>query len=1016
MLAAFLLAAGALCAPAAAQTTLALPGEATDLSTTASGDLLVTTSQGDVIEITAAGSATWLAGPGDFARPIVASVSLAGGSAAVIDNSGSIYEAGTVPGVPQLIYGDVYLVREPTDLGLDTDGTFWIPCKTVSNNTRCVTHVSDDGQRWAYYSVEGTPIALAADALTSTIVLSDLDFGLDSLDADADGAPDRDAFGAASGFAAGRLDGDVAVTATGDVYVASDKSVLFHDRSAGTTTTFLTFVGTVRGLALAPASTGPGDSLWVVSGNSQSTLTEHLLGETAGPRLLPAITDVPGTGTQLTTYGLNANCATVDTNGDLLVGGDVFGAAVRIDRIAIPSLATTTVADAADGLSSRIEGMHVTREGRIYALAAFGAVHTIDEGPGAPAVAAIFSDPLDQVVVGKDLAIDRRGDVYIADRQSWSFGLVHRLDASGGFATLLALQDTRGLLGDVFGARLLANEWRNTGFNGVVGEIDEVGAQLLPFEGFEGLNISNQSNVGDGAMTMDATGRVYVSCEDEFAVRVWNPETERTRRIGSGYLNRATGLAITRATDPLASSTGFSLYVSQWNRLHEIENVPPPAPRTVDLDAPPAGRVLTWSRPEWGRPVAVAHDASLGRLVAVTDEASVLELPLDGSPATLLADATSGLVGDLTCIAVEASGDLLVGNRDGVVYRLSPLSGYVPAIEFADPLDALANLVDIVHDVGAGTFLLDATTDPEDVSRVYELAGTTLTLLALPWNGRGMCLDPLAGDLFVNQAATATSEGEVLRVHRGVTPAMANHWPSAEYTPFDLDQTSGGSACDGDGNLYVVSASTGRVHSVDRASQVASLIAGNYDAPLDAVVAPGRPGIAGANGASLFVLDGYCVFEHGIDADVLSSPITRSSDPDPFMVPALFKFDGGHVLQLESPANAGEQFLILPGTAGQSNGYPTLLVGQDPGDDRVIPQDFDLFWIDAIVGAAPFANFLGTFDGAGLPVTPIRFNAPSTPSVTGLDLHIDLTWVTLDTNAPNLIGTIGGTAQTFVGL
>ena len=56
------------------------------------------------------------------------------------------------------------------------------------------------------------------------------------------------------------------------------------------------------------------------------------------------------------------------------------------------------------------------------------------------------------------------------------------------------------------------------------------------------------------------------------------------------------------------------------------------------------------------------------------------------------------------------------------------------------------------------------------------------------------------------------------------------------------------------------------------------------------------------------------------------------------------------------------------------------------------------------------------FDGAGLPLTPIRFNAPSTPSITGLDLRIDLTWITLDPGAPNLIGTIGGTAQTFVGL
>jgi len=1010
------LAASLLAAPGLAQATLALPGEAQDLDRTATGDLLVTTSAGHVIEVTSSGSATWLASPGDLVRPAVASVSLGPGSAAVIDDTGSIYEVGTVPGTPQLLYGDVYLVREPTDLAIDTAGTFWIACKTVSNNTRCIAHASGDGRRWAYYSVEGSPLALASDPVSGGMLLSDGFNGLETLVADGDGAPVRQIVGSATGFTAGRLDGDVAINDAGDVYVAADATVLFHDRSAGTTTTFTTLPGTVRGLALAPASTGGGDSLWIAYGNGSSTLQEVLLGEVAADRVVPAITDVPGTGAQLLTYGLNANCATVDLDGNLLVGGDVFGAAVRIDRIELPSLATSVVADAADGLSSRIEGMHVQADGRIIALAAFGAVHTVDEGPGAPSVAALFSDPLNQITTGKGMAVDRKGDIYIADRQGWAFGLVHRLDASGGFATLLALQDTRGVLGDTLGGRLLANEWRGTGFNGVVGVIDEVSASLDPLVGFDGLNISNQSNVGDGAMVMDASGRIYVSCEDEFAVRAWNPATQRTYRIGSGYLNRATGLAITRSTNPAASSTGFSLYVSQWNRLHEIPGVPPAAPRTVDLEAPGCGELLTWSRPEWGRPIAVAYDDAGARLVAVTDGDAVVELPLDGSPATRLAHTGTGLTGPLTAIATDPSGDLLVGNQDGLVVRLSPGTGYVPTVEFADAADDVVDLLDLVHDPLAGTFLLEAAPDPDGVARLYRLTGGTLELVALPWNGRAMSLDPLAGHLFVSQGATSTSQGELLRVHLDATPALANHWPSTQYTPFDLDDASRGSAIDGDGNVYLASAGTGRVQVIDRATQTAALLAGNYDAPLGLVVAPGRPGIAGANGASLFVIDGYSVFEHGIDADVPPTSIASTLDPDPFMVPALFQFGGGHEFTLESPGDAGRPFIVLPGTNGQLNGYPTALVGGDNGDGRVIAQDFDLFWLEAAANTPPFNTFFGVLDGTGVPQSPIRFNAPNTPSTTGLDLHLDLTWVTLDLMAPNLIGTVGGTAQTFVGL
>ncbi|WP_145186114.1 hypothetical protein [Planctomycetes bacterium Pla163] len=1001
-----------------AQTVAALPGQAVDLSRTASGDLLVTTENGHVIEVTSLGVQTVLANPGDFARPTIASVSLGPGSAAVIDDTGSIYEVGTVPGVPQLIYSDVYIIREPTDLSIDANGDFWIACKTISNNTRCVAHVSSDGQRWSYFSVDRSPAASAPDALSGGLVLSDTGAGLILLTADDDGAPVREAIGPASGFQIGRRDGDVALTSNGDIYVASNFDVLLHDRMAGTTGTFMTFPGPVRGLAFAPASTGGGDSLWVVEGNGLSNLREVLLGATAANDVMTPIWPVPGTGTQLTTYGLNVNSIVTDRDGHLLVGGDVFGSVVKIDRITLPGLVTTNVADGADGLTSRIEGMHLDRDGTIHALTRFGAIHTVTETGGAPIVGMTYTDPFDQIVVGKDMFMDRVGDAYVAARQGWSFGIVGRLTAPGQFSSLVALQDTRGVLPDVFGPRVLANEWNSTGFEGTVGVVDEQSGLLLDLPGFTGLNLSNQENVGDGDMVMDATGRIYVGCEDEFAVRVWNPQTERVSRIGSGYLNRASGLTISRSTNPLTSSTGFSLYVSQWNRLHEIEGVPPPAPRMLDLDAPGAGKVLGWVRPEWGRPVALCYDQAGAQLAAVTDDLKLVGLPLDGSPASLLADATSGLTGDLTAVAADPSGELLVGNSDGLIYRLSPLSGYMASLEFADGADEIANLVDLVNDAGAGTFLLDGATDPDGVSRLYELSNGVLEPVAITFNGRALGLDPVSGDIFVAQGATSTSPGEVLRVHMAPSPALVNHWPSNRYTAFDVDDLSRGITFDGDGNLLLASAQTGRVTSVDRALQSPQVFAGNYDEPTDLVVAPGRVGIAGLLGASVFVLDGYCVYEHGIDAAVPVVPFSRTLDPDPFMVPAIYQFGQvpGNSITLESPTDAGLPFLLLPGSLGQLNPFALASLGNDPGDPRVIAQDFDQLWIDAASGTVPFQAFLGVFDGAGVPIVPIQFNVPNQPALVGLDLPLDLTWVSLDALSPNSIRTVGGTTQFFLGL
>src|SRR5690606_37525647 len=144
---------------------------------------------------------------------------------------------------------------------------------------------------------------------------------------------------------------------------------------------------------------------------------------------------------------------------------------------------------------------------------------------------------------------------------AWDFGIVSKIDSAGVWSSLVAVEDTRGVLADPFGVRLLANEWNATGFAGVVGVVNELNGTLDDLPGFKSINWSNQENHGDGDMVMDATGRIYTSAEDEFSVVVWNPETTRTRRIGSGYLGSPGGLAIARSTNALTSPTGWSLYV-----------------------------------------------------------------------------------------------------------------------------------------------------------------------------------------------------------------------------------------------------------------------------------------------------------------------------------------------------------------------------------------------------------------------------------------------------------------------
>jgi hypothetical protein len=242
-----------------------------------------------------------------------------------------------------------------------------------------------------------------------------------------------------------------------------------------------------------------------------------------------------------------------------------------------------------------------------------------------------------------------------------------------------------------------------------------------------------------------------------------------------------------------------------------------------------------------------------------------------------------------------------------------------------------------------------------------------------------------------------------------------NHWPSAAYETFEFGGLSRGLAPDGDGNLYAACDANGRIVRIARSNGAVTVAAGNYDTPIDAIVAPGRPGVAGAQGASLFVLDGCAIFEHGIAGPLPNAP-TTAVEVDPFTAPALFQFGGGNTLELVSPADAGLPFLVLPGVSGQLTPLPLASITGDLSDTRTLPQAFDALWFNAIGGVPPFVGWLNFFDGAGVPVAPITFNLPNALPYTGYDFLVDLTWVSLDPFAPSGVRTVGGTSQTRVGL
>ncbi len=1001
-----------------------VPGTVTDLAIHSSSDLLYCTVEGAVGRITTAGALTQLANAatGPFSKSLRGVLENSAGEIAVLDSGGDIYEltGGVTPA--NLIYNDLYLINGTTDFIVDTNGNYVITSDTPSSGVRGINWVDSTGSRWAYFLIKHSPIALAADPIGTGLLLSDeADIGrLRRIETSDASHPTSLMDGTTGfGFAENNLDGDIAVEIDGSAWIVTGGNVYRRDRGTGITSLQASGFAQLRGISIAASSGGvpsaSGWSAYFAEGSFPTAIRE--IGNVGAPASTVAadLGTVPDRGNQLTFFtGQTVHDMAVDLNGDLLVGGDVFGSSFKVMRVSLPSLAISTIANQSDGITSRIEGIQVDQDGVIFALGANGFVYRIEENPLNVTVA--FSDPGNNIKVGKDLAIDRDGSFFIADRESFGSGQVEWVDPGGVMTSLSNTIESRGVIADPFTAKVIASEWNGTGFEGTVGLVDPSSGVITDFPNLSKLNYTNDSVWGDGDLVQDVEGNIYTISEDDWSLYRYNRETNKKFRIGSSYLNHPSGLAIARSRTPSNGDTGWSLYVAEYNFLYEIENVPAPAPRILDRAAPPVGRLAGFFPGTTGAVRAAIGRTGTNELLTVTADTRLFRTDLNTGITQQVCSPFNGLTGDLVDLDMTAGGEIMVANRGGKIFRINPFGSCAVSTEFNNAGGVLGDVRAIAVD-GAGDLLILDRPPGENGGRLYRLSGGVLTLLVHTNRGQGMAIDPLTGDVFITERGSdIDGGGGILRVNTSVSPATAGHYSGDSFYLFDINELDGDIAFDDVGNFYVSTRNTGRVIRVDRATGTRSVVAGNYANQVALALAPGRAGTAGPMGTSLFVLDENALFEVGVG----ELPATAPVSPPGLAAPADLTVSGQIALgvripvNIDAPAEALRPYIIFASTLGKVPGFEMHLFG-DPFDTRILPNNFDLLAWNMIGKGGVLRKFVGNLDASGKTTGPVGLKVPNDPSLLLLDIFIDLTYVTYDYISPNGIATVGGTAQIYIG-
>jgi streptogramin lyase len=1003
----------------------AVAGTVNDLTADAAGNLYFCTEQKDVGQIvTSIPNVTILAtaATGPFANALRGIVISPAGDISVVDQIGDIYKltGGATPA--SKVYADLYMIADPTDLLIDASGNYVVASQTPTSGSKAINWVSPDGQRWAYYVVKHSPIAIAYDPVTGNLLMADSGNGgtlrlVNTTDESHPVTPLDTT--TAYGHTAANNDGDMAVESTGHVLVASNGKLVRFNRTLGTSSVLLSGLGTVRALAIAASSgkiaSATGYSAYIAVGSNPTII--HEFPNVDGPTVTigPSLGVVPNRGTQVPVFpGINVFKMIADDNYDLLVGGDLWGSSPSIKRINTTSLALTTVANQTNGLSSRIEGLVIAPDRSIYALTNYGVVHRVTESP--LQVTTVFSDPSNMISIGEDLVLDRSGDLYIAAYQGYGSGYVTKV--SGGVASYSAfVQEPRGLLADATNGKLLVTEWVNVGFNGKMTSFDPVSNAMTPVAGFEGMNYSNGGVWADGDIVMDVEGNIYTCSEDDFSVHRFNRNTGKLVRIASGYLNHPSGVAIAKSTPTSGSTTGWSLFVSEYNYIWEIPGVAAPMPQLLDRGAPGTGRVVGYFAPSSGVPREIVNDPAGGGFY-VSFSSSVVERMSTTGVRTPVAGPGQGLSGDLTGLTVKSTGTLVVANRSGSIWEIDPVNGYAVSLIYNNPNSTIFDVRSILCDGQNRILIFDrpnAGLSP-NCGKVFMLDNGNLSFVSYTNRGYRAAIDPLTADVFVSeQGNAADGGGEILRINTAVTPAIVGHYKGNEFYMLKTGTLDGGLAFDGSGNMYVPITVDGRLYKIDRTTGVKSILSGNYLKPVDTVLAPGTPGTAGAQGTSVFVLDRTAIFEVGVpDLPAGPPPVTNPNfaPPPDLVLQGSMALGGTNIIHINSPGDSNRLYLVVASLSGKVPGFP-FDVYLDPSDHRYMPNTPDEVWF-SINDPAYMPDFIGYLDASGQSPATLQFTMPNDPAFV-FNRFLDFAWIAFDNFSPSGVATVGGTTQLYLG-
>ena len=664
-------------------------GTVVDLHRGARGVLAVT-SEGKVLEIDPTappGARKRTIDPGPFPEPLRAVTRTPAGDVLVIDANGDISSFAGGTGPRTLLYDDLWLIGSATDLIADEDGNLFVACHTPSSGVRATNRISADGSLWSYYVVDESPLQLAADPLTDDVFMADVASGgaLRVIDGTLPTHPVTPLDTTTKpGFSAANDDGDLAVDQYGNVYMIAGGKVWYYNRYTQQTTLFAGGYGQLRGATIAPSTHLEGDdsrwSLYLAQGANPTVIRQIRHVGKPGGQIARNPGEVPGKGDNLffapaAGMGQEIWALAIDNDDDILVGGNLWHSSPKVYRYHRTTGAISLVANAGDGLADEVTGLAVAPDDTIYVLTEDGRIQSITENP--VVVTTVYDDASNTVVFGCDLALDVDGSFYVADRESWGNGKV--VHVAGGLTSVLSNlspgREARGLSADPLGGGMFVSEWGN-GFDGRVSRYDFGTTAVTPVPSFDLINYSN--GYADADTVVDVAGRIYTVSEDDWSLVRYDPVAGDVERIGSGYTRRLSGVELGLSTPGSGSTTGWSLYVTDYDDLWEIPSMLGPAGRRVDSTAPRQASLIGSIHPSHGEPRALAASRTPGLdgVFVSTSTAELLHVDVEDGAVTRVAGAEHGLDGDLVELRVRRDGGIRLLNAAGRAFGVDPAHGF----------------------------------------------------------------------------------------------------------------------------------------------------------------------------------------------------------------------------------------------------------------------------------------------------------------------------------------------------